>query len=306
MESLMGLLPITILLILVFIVIRRSSNKAHKEGRGHIGGWLLLLIIGLAVLGPMLGFSRLIGEFAYAERQYPQLAQAQIWESFKNATWLCFAFFSGLSIYAGWGLYKGKDMSVVRRAKTLLWIIGPGASVVMGGLMPVFFFGKVEIDPSFAGSLIASVIVTGIWTLYLTKSKRVLAGYAGGPEVIPADTPHTINETPVAEGSWKDKLSAFMATGAGLVVFGGVVIFGMAQLVAGFDGISEGIGKGWAWAAIIAALMFRFTLPITIGSFFGAMNVWGWHWALAALFAVPGLLFVIPGAIGALISVARR
>jgi hypothetical protein len=24
--------------------------------------------------------------------------------------------------------------------------------------------------------------------------------------------------------------------------------------------------------------MFRFTLPITIGAFFGAMDVWDWHW----------------------------
>lgn len=71
-------------------------------------------------------------------------------------------------------------------------------------------------------------------------------------------------------------------------------------------GIEHGLGVGRAWGAVIAALMFRFTLPITIGAFFDAMNVWGWHWALAALFAAPGLLLVIPGVLASLFSLVKR
>lgn len=89
----------------------------------------------------------------------------------------------------------------------------------------------------------------------------------------------------------------------GVLVF---LAFGMAQLVAGFQGIEDGLGVGWAYAALIAAIPFRLTIPITIGSFFGAMNVWGWHWALAALFAAPGLMFMVPAFGAAIMSWIKR
>ena len=72
------------------------------------------------------------------------------------------------------------------------------------------------------------------------------------------------------------------------------LVYGISQLVAGYQGIAFHFGGGWAVAALIASLVFRFPLPITIGSFFGAMDVWGWNWFLALIFAVPGLLFLIP------------
>lgn len=97
-----------------------------------------------------------------------------------------------------------------------------------------------------------------------------------------------------------------MNAALGGLAFIAVMIFGIAQLVAGFAGIEGGIGVIWAWIALIAALMFRFTLPITIGAFFGAMNVWGWHWALAALFAAPGLAFIIPGALVSVLSWVKK
>lgn len=44
---------------------------------------------------------------------------------------------------------------------------------------------------------------------------------------------------------------------------------------AGYAGIEEHLGALWAIGCLVASLLFRFTLPITIGAFFGAMNVWG-------------------------------
>lgn len=83
-------------------------------------------------------------------------------------------------------------------------------------------------------------------------------------------------------------------------VLGGLAIlaflaFGLAQMVAGFDGIRDYMGVWWAWGAIVLALVLRFTLPVTIGAFYGAWHVWGWHWALALAFALPGLALAIPG-----------
>jgi hypothetical protein len=87
------------------------------------------------------------------------------------------------------------------------------------------------------------------------------------------------------------------------------IVFGIAQLVAGFQGISYELGAVWAYIGLAAALIFRFMLPITVGSFFGAMNVWGWPWYFALLFAAPGLAFlalIIPGALKSAIGVIRR
>jgi hypothetical protein len=85
---------------------------------------------------------------------------------------------------------------------------------------------------------------------------------------------------------------------AGVIAF---LAFGIAQLVAGFAGIEHGLGVVWAWIALAVALGLRFTLPITIGAFFGAMNVWDWHWFWALLFAAPGLLLMVPGLLASVI-----
>lgn len=74
-----------------------------------------------------------------------------------------------------------------------------------------------------------------------------------------------------------------------------IMAYGIAQFVAGYIGIEEHFGAVWAGAALFGAFMFRFMLPITIGGFFGATDVWGWHWSLALVFVAPGLLFMIPG-----------
>jgi hypothetical protein len=85
--------------------------------------------------------------------------------------------------------------------------------------------------------------------------------------------------------------------------------YGLIQIWAGYLGIDYHFGGGWAIAAVAVALIFRFTLPVTIGAFFGAMNVWGWHWAGALVFAAPGLLFMalmIPGALASVLKKLRQ
>ena len=81
--------------------------------------------------------------------------------------------------------------------------------------------------------------------------------------------------------------------------------YGFLQIVVGFVGIEYHLGVIWAAIALGAAFVFRFILPLTVGSFFGAMDVLGWHWALAALFAVPGLLFIVPGVIVLVLDAVR-
>jgi len=88
-----------------------------------------------------------------------------------------------------------------------------------------------------------------------------------------------------------------------------LVLYGLVQIYAGWVGIEYHLGSGWAVAAFVAAFVFRFTLPITVGSFFGAMDVWGWPWLGALLFAAPGLAFMalmVPGALENLLGNFRK
>lgn len=82
------------------------------------------------------------------------------------------------------------------------------------------------------------------------------------------------------------------------IIFGiGFVIWAIAQFLAGYDGITSYMGSGWALGAILVSIIFRFTLPITVGAFYGSLVVWGWPWYLALLFTAPGLALVVPSAL---------
>jgi hypothetical protein len=74
---------------------------------------------------------------------------------------------------------------------------------------------------------------------------------------------------------------------------------GLAQIVIGYIGIEYHFGAGWAIGAVVLALMFRFSFPLTVGTFFGAMDVFGFSFIVALLITLPGLLLMVPGAIAA-------
>src|SRR5210317_1030929 len=88
----------------------------------------------------------------------------------------------------------------------------------------------------------------------------------------------------------------FLAGGFGVILLLGV---GLAQMIVGYIGIEYHLGSGWAIGAVVLALMFRFSLPLTIGTFFGAMDVFGFSFIVALLITLPGLLLMVPGVIAA-------
>jgi len=54
-------------------------------------------------------------------------------------------------------------------------------------------------------------------------------------------------------------------------------------------------GTFFAWIIIIFSIFYRFTfLLLTIGVFFGIINVLEWHMIFAVLFTLPSLLFIFP------------
>ncbi len=82
-------------------------------------------------------------------------------------------------------------------------------------------------------------------------------------------------------------------------------IYGVAQVAAAYAGFDFYVGGFLAALIIAACFWFRFTLPLTVAAFLGAMDVWEWHWLLALIFAAPGLLLIVPSVLSSLIDQAR-
>lgn len=72
------------------------------------------------------------------------------------------------------------------------------------------------------------------------------------------------------------------------------LLVGLAQIYLGYIGVEHHLGFWAAIAAIGVMFVFRIMLPITIGSYFGAVDVLGWPWWGGVLVAAPGLLFIAP------------
>lgn len=96
----------------------------------------------------------------------------------------------------------------------------------------------------------------------------------------------------------------FLAGTAGIVFGVGFLVVGCVQLYVGYLGIEYHWGSIGAIICVVLAFLFRFMLPLTVGTFFGALDVWGWPWYGALALTAPGILFILPGlvaiAIGAL------
>jgi hypothetical protein len=85
----------------------------------------------------------------------------------------------------------------------------------------------------------------------------------------------------------------------GFIIF---LIVGIAQFYLGFLGIEHHFGELAAWIALGLAFFLRLMLPLTIATYFGAVDVMGWAWYEGLLIAAPGLLFIMPAMISAVIG----
>ena len=165
------------------------APQAGSPGPAGVGGWLALLIVGLIGLRPLLGAGLIIADHTAAERETPVVVGVPAWSNYKAASWSGFLATAAISIYAGWGLLKGRNRSVVRRAIGALWVAGPVGQVLVMIVVPLLTLGAFENSDisrfirASAWPLIRSTIVASVWTAYLMKSGRVRSTY-GESEVV--------------------------------------------------------------------------------------------------------------------------
>ena len=86
----------------------------------------------------------------------------------------------------------------------------------------------------------------------------------------------------------------------GLITIGLIVFLFCFYIIVGFLGIEYLMqpykyGTFFAWIIILFSIFYRFTfLLLTIGVFFGVINVLEWHIIFAILFTLPSLVFIFP------------
>jgi hypothetical protein len=157
-----------------------AAKSDNVQGPIGVGGWLLLLIVGMTILGPLLGAARINAEIWMAEEKFPTLLSVDEWITYKTANWWTFFVFAAISFWGGLGLAQRKDWSVVTRAKVVLWISGPVAVLILNAALPAIIFGELDADgESIIGALVGTVIAAATWTAYLSQSVRVKNTYSG-------------------------------------------------------------------------------------------------------------------------------
>ena len=86
----------------------------------------------------------------------------------------------------------------------------------------------------------------------------------------------------------------------GLITIGIILSLFCFYVIVGFLGIQYLMlpyqyGTFFAWVIILFSIFYRFTfLLLTIGVFFGIINVLEWNLIFAILFTLPSLLFIFP------------
>ena len=144
--------------------------------------WLILVMLVSGVLG-------FITEVGFLVKQSPQIGASTKWLFFAYAMIFFLAIFHAIGIYGGVALLRGQDWSVVRLVRAILWVSGPLAVIVYAVILPRAAFGELDARAAvpFFGEFMMSVLGAGIWTAYLSVSKRVrntydYAGFLNAPD----------------------------------------------------------------------------------------------------------------------------
>lgn len=152
-------------------------------GPSGVGGWLLVLVTLLLVIGPLQSLGVIAQLTAFdLERAYGHDQNLWWLDLARLAIFALFIAAITLSIHAGYSLAKKRNPSVVRRAKIIIWILGP-VGLLFFAIFGTLLTGSALIffSPEVIGKIVGSLISAALWTAYLSKSKRVNATYYSYP-----------------------------------------------------------------------------------------------------------------------------
>lgn len=153
------------------------APKAKAEPSG-VGGWLLVLIAGLIMVGPLFALGQWSASIILIEVAEPALMTDEAWASYKSLSGFLLGVTIIVCLFGGWGLIKQRARAVIFRTIVILWVIGPISWVIRGLIVPRLVFGEVDVLSSdFLTHFFYSAFSALVWTAYLAKSKRVWNTY---------------------------------------------------------------------------------------------------------------------------------
>jgi hypothetical protein len=136
-----------------------------------VGGWLLLLCLGLTVFSPLMTIVNLSSSYQKVSplfRQFPGLYTVSVVDFVLNAGVMCF------SIYAGVGLWKKKQGAVHIAKRYLMTFL---LYTVVASVLPFMAGLPSEANEAMIAELFKdgfrSLLFFAIWYSYLNKSRRV-------------------------------------------------------------------------------------------------------------------------------------
>ena len=149
---------------------------AGKELKG-VGGWLLLLILGLTVFNPLLTLSE-FGQMQAELANAPNLKDLPEWQQLQKAVYTSAAVDTLIRIAAGLMLaFHHKPISP-KIAVATLWLSSTLAFVILYMMLPAELASDViaELPPDIIKVLLSAIV----WSLYLRRSTRVWNTYFEG------------------------------------------------------------------------------------------------------------------------------
>lgn len=144
-----------------------------------VGGFLKFFAIVVCIIGPIIGFVAVLGEYTSVENEVPEITSIQGWREMKAAAFALYGLSTLLLFWAAHLVYNRKRSSTPGKVIGALWIAGPALTVAH--IAVSYWVAPAEIAGAMAGEAIGGTIGTAFWTivwsLYFLKSKRVANTY---------------------------------------------------------------------------------------------------------------------------------
>ena len=152
--------------------IKQSRIEQGQQYKG-IGGWLLLLCVGLTVFTPIRTLGSLAGSYIESAQyfeQFPGLLIVTVVDTILSLGLMAF------SVYAGLGLWRIRAGAVETAKNYLWWFL---AYHVVAAALPFGLPSEAHraMMEQVVKNMVGAVVAFAIWYSYLNRSKRVKATY---------------------------------------------------------------------------------------------------------------------------------
>lgn len=182
METLLALLPLTLLILIILGAIWLVRRKHGKEGPGPQGqvpygvhGALAFFIYASLTFGVMLTLGRTSLNLKAVEEASPAILGMPAWSTYKLLTWLTTLAYIGLMAFVVLRLRNRFVPQSVRDVRLFL-LLAPGALLLADLLSVQVLPFRAQLAPLVV-SLIQAMFVNSVWLAYFHYSKRVRNTY---------------------------------------------------------------------------------------------------------------------------------